>query len=1059
MFTPEIRYPATFSQKAMFVQHHTHPQDVSFDLAAAYRLPATTDVEKLFRATSALFPAMPGINTHFFRRETEVEAVIQPGSVSVAWASVDPACPADEEDAWVALATGHLIESGPIRPETGPPLIARLYRGRSANYLVIVCSHLVVDAYAFYRGMDILASLYNAPEAEWADLIAGGAEHPGSVPAAPVIQKRVDDYLDLLSTADLLTNPGLAARPTLDGIRGRHHIHTVEGAASTVFRSSAAATEFGAVAVTYAIYAATLHRLCPTDTVVIGMPVANRAGYRAKQAIGYFVNTLPLPLTITAETTWWELCAQVSRGIRLVQTCQGLDLAAHTRDSDRLDRAYRAADNAVTFYQQALAPTLDGVELISLPLERTALSYPLALAIADNGERYVVDLAIADSINGSELAAFFATSWDTAVANPHTPVVTGSVWAAAETAAPPTTHADDHTVVHRILAAAAANPEAIALRDSGNTGTEPTEVGGDIGVLSYGELAERMRAIANLLHRDGASRYVLLTMPAGIPAVVTMLAVMASGRAYVPIDPAAPAHRADLIRRRVREELGTMPTEYTATDSDRLWAAPTATDTAGVIEARGDRPAYVIFTSGSTGEPKGVVVPGGNVADLLDSTGERLGLGPADTWCLFHSTAFDFSVWEMFGCLATGGTLVIPRGEEVSNPQAFATFLQRERVTVLNQTPSALRRLVAVSGLLPANAMESVRLIVCGGEALYPADLQPWVQHHGDTARVANMYGITETTVHVTLHDLTAADIATETRSPIGRPLDHLADVVIDPYGRPVWDGHPGELLVTGSALATGYLGRDDLTAERFRTIIDGGIPTRAYRTGDSVVCGTTAGDEGGALTYVGRIDNQVQLRGYRIELGEIESALVTAAGCRGVVVRLCEPAGAEPFLAAWVTLDQPLTEREVRGRLDGHLPPYMIPAAITVLPSIPLTHNGKPDIERLPDPGARVGGAETATAPTAVEGASLPLADRIAHIWSEVIGTGPVGVHDRFMDVGGTSMHVMHVYDRLRTELDLDDLNLVDLFEFATANDLATHLLSRSDIYPINVNRERTPR
>ncbi|MFD0889867.1 amino acid adenylation domain-containing protein, partial [Streptosporangium algeriense] len=338
--------------------------------------------------------------------------------------------------------------------------------------------------------------------------------------------------------------------------------------------------------------------------------------------------------------------------------------------------------------------------------------------------------------------------------------------------------------------------------------------------------------------------------------------------------------------------------------------------------------AYIIYTSGSTGRPKGVAVTHANVAELFDATEERFTPGSGDVWTLFHSYTFDFSVWEMWGALLYGGRLVVVPKEVARSPEDFARLLQRERVTCLSQTPSAFGQLVGLFEEEP-RVLDDLRLIVFGGEALQPHHVRRWfATGAGPNARLCNMYGITETTVHVTAYDITP-----ETpfdRSVIGKPLPHLSAEVLDRHGRAVPDGVPGELYVGGFGVTGVYVGRPRLTASRF--VPDPARPgARRYRSGDLV-----RRLPGGDLEYLGRIDDQVKIRGFRIEPGEIQRVLDGHATVRSCVVVVREGR----LLAYVVPRDGWPGAAELRAHLARLLPEYMVPSAVVALDHIPLTAN-----------------------------------------------------------------------------------------------------------------------
>ncbi|WP_344318171.1 amino acid adenylation domain-containing protein, partial [Streptomyces javensis] len=410
--------------------------------------------------------------------------------------------------------------------------------------------------------------------------------------------------------------------------------------------------------------------------------------------------------------------------------------------------------------------------------------------------------------------------------------------------------------------------------------------------LTYAEVNRRANRLARLLVASGAGAEtrVALALPRSADMVVAVLAVLKAGAAFVPLDPDHPAERLAFV---LADSRATLLVTADGLVEDLPQGAPSvarlvlgADDTvarlrglpahdlsdaerAFPLDAR--HPAYVIYTSGSTGTPKGVEVPYGNVARLFGAAREQFTFGETDVWCLFHSYAFDFSVWEMWGALLHGGRLVVPDKEVTRSPEDVLRLLVREGVTVLCQTPSALYQLIAADQDLPSLGSElALRYIVLGGEALDPARLAGWyVRHRDDTPVVVNMYGITETTVHVTARRLGHADAVPGTPSVIGRALTDLAVYVLDPGLRLAPPGVAGELYVAGAGLARGYAGRAAMTAERFVADPFGPAGTRMYRTGDLV-----RWDDEGRLEFVGRADDQVKVRGFRIELGEIEAAL-----------------------------------------------------------------------------------------------------------------------------------------------------------------------------------------
>ncbi|MET8025399.1 amino acid adenylation domain-containing protein [Streptomyces avermitilis] len=534
------------------------------------------------------------------------------------------------------------------------------------------------------------------------------------------------------------------------------------------------------------------------------------------------------------------------------------------------------------------------------------------------------------------------------------------------------------------------------------------------GDLTYRQLDRRADAIGHALRSRGIGPgdRVGVCLRRGAELVAALLGVLKSGAAYVPLDPSYPEDRLRYLAQDAGLSLVLAHEHHPAfAGCPHLVPPPAAEDVPAVCKdaAPGD-PAYVIYTSGSTGRPKGVVVEHRNFAALLAGTREEFGFGGSDVWTFFHSFAFDFSVWEIWGCLATGGRLVVVPEDVARVPEEFRELLHSQRVTVLNQTPSAFVQLLSTE-TAGASALD-VRLLVFGGEPLDSRTLLPWFDAHPeDRCRVVNMYGITETTVHCTWTDLTRRDALAGSRS-IGVALPGWALHVLDPYGRPLPPGVPGEIHVGGAGVARCYHGRPGLTAQRFRPDHLSGIPgARLYRSGDR---GRLRHD--GRLEHLGRLDGQVKVRGYRIELDEIRNRLLEAAEVRAaaVVLRHRGEAG-DAHLDAYV-VSPGADPAAVRAHLERTLPTYMVPSTLTVVDRLPVTGNGKLDTARLPEPGQPVEGAPAAPAWQAPEPGTPDLAARIAQVWHDVLGT-TVGPDDNFFLTGGNSLLAIRVMVRLREQ------------------------------------------
>ncbi|MBB5315457.1 amino acid adenylation domain-containing protein [Tunturibacter empetritectus] len=450
---------------------------------------------------------------------------------------------------------------------------------------------------------------------------------------------------------------------------------------------------------------------------------------------------------------------------------------------------------------------------------------------------------------------------------------------------------------------------------------------------------------------------------------------------------------------------------------------------------RGEDLAYLMYTSGSTGKPKGVMVTHRNVLRLLEQTDAWFHFGANDVWTMFHSIAFDFSVWEIWGPLLTGGRLVIVPFVVSRSPQEFYELLSRERVTVLNQTPSAFFMLIQVeqdSAVLPL----SLRVVIFGGEALQYRKLAPWFQRHGDTApRLVNMYGITETTVHVTYRPITAGEAESVQESLIGTPIPDMQLYLLDEAKKPVQEGEVGELYVGGGGVTRGYLNRPQLNAERFIDDCFRRVPgDRLYRTGDLARIRPD-----GEIVYLGRNDSQVKINGFRIELGEVEAALAEAPGVKqSCVVAHTDKTGTQRLAAYFVAAPGiELTARMLGEFFVSKMPAQMRPSSYTALQELPLTVNGKLDVAALPAPS--VGSAGVVPAGSTQQSLS-DTEERVSRVFTDVLDLRGIGLDDNFFDSGGTSLLLISAHLRLQAQFErLIPITL--MFECPTVRSLAKRL------------------
>lgn len=556
--------------------------------------------------------------------------------------------------------------------------------------------------------------------------------------------------------------------------------------------------------------------------------------------------------------------------------------------------------------------------------------------------------------------------------------------------------------------------------------------------LTYQHLNACANQLAHFLQQAGVQPETLvgICLDRSFELIISILAILKAGGAYVPLDPDYPEERLTfllhdsgvsvlLTRRTILERFPASQGQASAplvVCLEEAWPAIREQSRANPCsEAIAANLAYVIYTSGSTGQPKGTLLCHANAVRLFAAT-SWLRFTSRENWTLFHSPAFDFSVWEIWGALLSGGCLVIVPAQVSRSAAEFAALLYTEQVTVLNQTPSAFRSLLGVIGTQAADL--ALRFIIFGGEAIDLPSIVTWSAHAGTTRPLlVNMYGITETTVHVTSHLLEAKEAETAPGSCIGRPLRDLEVYILDAWLQPVPIGVAGELFVGGACLARGYLHRPALTAERFLAHPYSKRPgERLYKTGD-LARFLPSGD----LEYLGRIDQQVKLRGYRIEPGEIEAALQRYPGIQESLVVLRQDVAGPPRLVAYLLLSSPHPPAlsDLRAYLKKKLPAYMLPSDVVCLEAFPLTAHGKIDRHALPAPTG-TSQAEHAVAPrNAIE-------ELLAHIWCDLLGRKAPGVHESFFEIGGHSLLVTQVMSRVYDTFQVA-IPLRTLFEFPT--------------------------
>ena len=1102
-------FPASFAQRRLWFLDQLEPGSAVYNMPIALLLEGESlegglAEEQLAAVFGELARRHETLRTTFVAGTDGPLQVVHPIPSDIEWpfalASIDLSALGDEERR--RELTRRVAEES-LRPfdlASGPLLRATLVRlAARESALLLTLHHVISDGWSMGVLVRDVTALYAA-------MVAG--RPPGeALPPLPVQYADFTVWQNRRLSGETLAREIEHWREKLAGVppflelptdRPRPPVQTFGGRSLPLWlepelagRLSALALETGTTL--FMVLLAGLETLLGiysgADDLAVGTPIAGRNRAELEGLIGFFLNSLVLRADLSGDPSFVDLLGRVREDTLSAYTHQDLPFEKLVEEvKPERSRAHSPIFQVMLVLQNA--PMGGGGELPGLTMRplaggETAAKYDLALVLSEEGSgrggiggRLEYNIDLFDAPTMVRLLDHWRALLEGVVADSGARLSALPLLAPGERqqllhewndAAPPVVNETGGTTpVHELFAMQAARrPDAVALV-SGHQ------------VLTYGELARRSSRMARRLTELGVGPGTLVGLCAerSPELILGVLAILAAGGAYLPLDPAHPMERlaytlADagapilLAEESLHERLPAGAARVVglhALAADEV-PSPTARAAAG---DPGDL-AYVIYTSGSTGRPKGVEVSHANVARLFTVIRQSFAFGQDDVWTLFHSIAFDFSVWELWGALAFGGRLVVVPGETARSTEAFYELLRRERVTVLSQTPSAFRQLLWAEESALArgdvdkagDAMVSdLRLVVFGGEALDLASLAPWFERHGEERPLlVNMYGITETTVHTTWRRLRQSDLA-QPGSAIGRPLSDLSLHLLDRGGRPVPIGVPGEIHVGGAGVARGYLARPALTAERFvpdpfaSGAADGVGGLRLYRSGD-----LARRRPDGDLEYLGRIDRQVKVRGFRIELGEIEAALAEHPEVREAVVTAREDRPGDVRLVGYVTsaAEPGPAPQALAAFLAERLPGYMVPAAWVLLDRLPLTTNGKVDRAALPAPSGKAdratqpassGKADRATQPAPSKGGEggayvaprSPVEQVLAGIWEEVLGLQRVGMEDDFFALGGHSLIAGQVTSRVLQAFSVE-LSLRVLFERPTVAAMAAEV------------------
>nr|WP_284676792.1 non-ribosomal peptide synthase/polyketide synthase [Pseudomonas sp. AKS31] len=1020
----------SYAQQRQWFLWQWAPHSAAYNIPTALRLQGPLDVSALERSVQALIDRHETLRTVFSQETAQPLQVVLPAgpfALEIHQLSAELTNDADASiQAFVQTQSQKTFDL-----QHGPLLRAALLQVTPNDHvLVLTLHHIVSDGWSLQVMIEELVQLY-----------AGfNLGHDAGLPALPIQyadyalwqrqwmeageQERQLAYWQekLGGEQPVLELPMDRPRSIEQSFAGASHNLILDPALSNALKAFARQENVTLFVVLLASFQALLHRYSGQADIRVGVPNANRGRVEIERLIGFFVNTQVLKADIDGQMSFVDLLRQVKQTAQEAQAHQDLPFEQLVEALEPGRSLSHSPLFQVMFNHQAerrasVETRLNGLSIEPLEWQSQTAQFDLTLNTTEQAHgieavlKYATDLFDAATIE--RLAQHWNALLQAIVAEPTQRIGQLPMLDAGQQQQllaqwnPERIEQPLGQCIHQAIEAQAERyPDAIAVTCDGQR-------------LTYAELNRRANQWAHALIARGVGPDVRVgvAVERSLDMIVAILAVLKAGGAYVPLDPGYPDDRLSYMIADSGIELlltqghllAQLPVPPGLACLDLNQAPEPGIETNPLCLTTPDSLAYVIYTSGSTGKPKGALLPHGNVMRLFSATEHWFDFGPQDSWTLFHSYAFDFSVWEIFGALLYGGKLVVVPHDISRSPEDFYTLLCDENVTVLNQTPSAFKPLMQVASESTRN--NSLRYVVFGGEALEVQSLRPWFERFGDRApTLINMYGITETTVHVTYRPLSMADLQQNHSSPIGEPIVDLSWYLLDGSLNLVPQGCIGELYIAGAGLARGYLNQAGMTATRF--VPDPFNPQageRLYRTGDLA---RLRGD--GVIEYIGRIDHQVKIRGFRIELGEIEAQLLKHAEVREAVVLAVDGISGQQ-LATWIVANevpdgegQAALRDSIKAHLRESLPDYMVPVSWAFLERLPLTANGKLDRKQLPHP-------EVAQVQEVYAAPRNELEQRLAEIWQDVLKVERVGLNDNFFELGGDSIISIQVVSRAR--------------------------------------------
>ncbi len=1038
---PANFYPASSAQRQLFVLEQMKNIGTTYNVPCILTLEGNVDLSRLSEAIEKLVERHEALRTSFeVKNGTPVQVVHPKAKIKRLIADCS-----DNE-----INDKMLEFIRPFNLQKAPLARFKLLRiSKEKVCLLMDFHHIIFDGISLTILMKDLSAFYNAetPEAlklhfkdyvSWEDKIIQSDE----------IHKQEEFWLKTFADVPTLDLPtDMPRKASVDYEGDIFEIDIMPELTNKINMIAKAQDTTLNVVLMSALYVL-MAKYTNQNDIVIGSPTGGRLKEEAEDMIGMFVNTLPVRALPEKDKTFIQLINEVKATLFDVYENQNYpieniyDKINVNRESGRnpLFDVILVLQNMGGYEFQS-----EGINSVIKEFNNHSAKFDLSFTFTEQNEMLNLKLYYRTSLFKEETAARMCR---------HLENIMNEMCLAPEMRIGSMKMIDSHelkALLYEFNHTEAEWPENKTAHEIFEETVRrfPERTAIELGDKSwtYSELNDRANSLAKILRSKGvkADTIVAIFLERSMEMVLSALAIIKAGGAYLPVIPEYPPERIDFML----SDSGTKILLSSSELGKRLdfegeiidvYDQALYSEKCENLEPIScpDDMIYIIYTSGSTGKPKGVMLEHHNLVRLLKNSRFQFDFDEHDVWTLFHSFSFDFSVWEMYGPLLFGGKLVVVPKEEAQNPEDFIKLLSDKKVTVLNQTPGAFYNLIETEEHFTEKLL-GLRFVIFGGEALKPILLNNFHKRYPET-KLINMYGITETTVHVTYKEIGQYEIDNNI-SNIGLPIPTLTCYIMDTEQHIVPYGVAGELCVGGEGVARGYMNREELTGERF-------IPNpyrpkeRMYRSGD-----LARRLPSGEMEYLGRIDFQVKIRGFRIELGEIEDKLLKHNEINKVVVLAKEETHGEKYLCAYYVSENEITVNELREFLHKDLPDYMVPSYFIHMDEFPLTSNGKVDRRQLPEPGDKISSGAEFVAPRNKK------EEKIANAWMEILGLDKISIKDDFFSLGGHSLKAVALTAKLQKDF---DVRVNDIFEYPTIEELAENINESEDNLKIRLEKLR---